>query len=146
MGTAEEYRSLASQNGIDAWIPVPAEADEVGSTLEAIAGPVPIEASTKQIEHGDLKIDVARKSVYIAGKQIELPPREFALLTELASRIGEPIPAKELVRKFWPSGAWTSPDDARRAIYRLRSLIGDHDRAKPLIRTRRGHGYMLDKR
>jgi DNA-binding winged helix-turn-helix (wHTH) protein len=35
-------------------------------------------------------------------------------------------------------------DDVRRVVYSLRRLIGDDRRKRPLIRTRRGYGYVLE--
>src|SRR6059058_1449812 len=35
------------------------------------------EVQTKQIKHGDLEIDVGRREVLVAGKEVQLAPKEF---------------------------------------------------------------------
>jgi DNA-binding response OmpR family regulator len=35
-------------------------------------------------------------------------------------------------------------DDVRRLVYRLRRHLGDDRRRRPLIRNRRGYGYVLE--
>ncbi|HEX6206881.1 MAG TPA: winged helix-turn-helix domain-containing protein [Actinomycetota bacterium] len=96
------------------------------------------------LDLGRLRVDLARRVAELDGRVVELPPREFSVLSELALRAGEPVPSDELARLVWPEDAWPTGEDVRRSVYRLRRLLGDRSRARPLIRTRRGHGYVLD--
>lgn len=96
------------------------------------------------VEVGDLEVDLTRRTVRVEGRRVELPPREFGVLAELALRPGQPIPSDRLGRLAWPEDAWVTGDDVRRTIYRLRRLLGDHHRDRPRIRNRRGHGYVLE--
>lgn len=96
------------------------------------------------LELGDLQVDLTRRRARVEGRDVELPPREFGVLAELALRPGQPVPAEELGRLAWPEDAWVTSEDVRRTVYRLRRLIGDQHRARPLIRNRRGHGYVLE--
>lgn len=91
-----------------------------------------------------LRLDRARRLAYLAGHALELPPREFALLSVLVAHPGEPVPAQQLAREAWPDSPWATPADVWRHIYRLRRLLGDQQRRRPLIRNRRGFGYVLD--
>lgn len=75
---------------------------------------------------------------------MRLPPREFGVLVELALHPQQPISSAELARRVWPESAWTTGDDVRRTVYRLRRAMGDHERRPPLIRNRRGFGYVLE--
>ncbi|MGH2724408.1 MAG: winged helix-turn-helix domain-containing protein [Actinomycetota bacterium] len=95
------------------------------------------------IEAGPLRVDLLRRIAIVEGREVELPPKEFAVLAELVRRPDRPVPAAELARLAWPEGDGTTGDDVRRAIYRLRRLLGDHHRTPALIRNRRGHGYVL---
>ena len=96
------------------------------------------------LELGELQLDLTRRRARVGGRDVELPPREFEVLAELALRPGEPIPSERLGRLAWPEDAWVTSEDVRRTIYRLRRLIGDQGREPPLIRNRRGHGYVLE--
>lgn len=93
---------------------------------------------------GTVRVDLAARTAEVEGRRLELPPREFAVLSELALRPGRPIPSEELVRLAWPDAAYATGDDVRRVIYRLRQMIGDQTRRRPLIRHRRGYGYVLE--
>jgi DNA-binding winged helix-turn-helix (wHTH) protein/heme-degrading monooxygenase HmoA len=98
------------------------------------------------VDAGRVRVDLLRRTATVDGREVELPPKEFAVLAELVRRPDRPVPSAELARLAWPEGDGTTGDDVRRAIYRLRRLLGDHARRPPLIRNRRGHGYVLSAR
>jgi heme-degrading monooxygenase HmoA len=97
------------------------------------------------IDLGPLTVDLSRRLVRFGGKEIELPPREFAVLAELVMSPERPIPSEELARHVWPDRPEMNGDDVRRVVYRLRRLLGDDRRRRPLIRNRRGYGYVLER-
>jgi DNA-binding response OmpR family regulator len=69
---------------------------------------------------------------------------EFAVLSELPTRPGLPTTSAELARHVWPDRPDMNGDDVRRLVYRLRRHLGDDRRRHPLIRNRRGYGYVLE--
>lgn len=113
--------------------------EAVGSATLAGNGAAP-----EVLDLGALRVDLGRRTAQMEDERVELPPREFAVLAELALRPGRPVPSEELAKLAWPPSAWPSGEDVRRTVYRLRRLLGDHDREPPLIRNRRGHGYVLE--
>jgi DNA-binding winged helix-turn-helix (wHTH) protein/heme-degrading monooxygenase HmoA len=96
------------------------------------------------IEVGSLTVDLARRIAAVRGREIDLPPREFTVLSELASRPDRPISSADLAARVWPDRTWMNADDVRRVVYSLRRLLGDDRRKRPLIRNRRGYGYVLE--
>lgn len=102
-------------------------------------------ASTRpdRIELGTLTVDLRGRTTVLDGRSVDLPPREFSVLAELALRPDEPVPAPELALRVWPESAVVTADDVRRVIYRLRRALGDQRRRDPLIRLRKGFGYYL---
>jgi two-component system copper resistance phosphate regulon response regulator CusR len=50
---------------------------------------------------GDLEIDVRERTVSCSGVRIELSPREFALLGQLARQPGEVVARKQLLQAVW---------------------------------------------
>jgi DNA-binding winged helix-turn-helix (wHTH) protein/heme-degrading monooxygenase HmoA len=96
------------------------------------------------IELGKLTVDLARRTARVNGREVDLPPREFTVLAELAQQPDRPIPSADLAARVWPDRTWMNADDVRRVVYSLRRLLGDDRRKRPLIRNRRGHGYVLE--
>lgn len=121
---------------------VGSDPDDLAAAAAAFAGtPRP---SPAVVEAGMVRLDTGARMAYIDGAPYELPPKEFSLLTELVLRPEQPIPPGELALRIWPESLWMTAEDVRRAVYRLRKLIGDHGRTPPLIRNRRGFGYVLE--
>jgi len=91
---------------------------------------------------GPVTIDPARRRVSLAGRPIDLTPREYDLLTHLASDPGRVFTKQELLRAIWsaPPGASTRRLDAQ--VARLRSRLGDH---RALLVTVWGIGYRLGR-
>jgi DNA-binding winged helix-turn-helix (wHTH) protein/heme-degrading monooxygenase HmoA len=96
------------------------------------------------VDVGPLTVDLGRRIVRLRGRDIELPPREFAVLSELVLHPDHPISSRDLAARVWPGRTWMNGDDVRRVVYSLRRLIGDDRRKRPLIRNRRGFGYVLE--
>lgn len=93
---------------------------------------------------GRIRLDPRRAVAHVEGHAYELPPREFRLMEALVASGGRPLDPKTLVLNVWPDGACMTSDDLRRVVHKLRLHLGDHRRERPLIRTRRGLGYLLD--
>jgi heme-degrading monooxygenase HmoA len=104
----------------------------------------PPRPTPEQLVVGPFRIDLASRTAELDGRQLDLPPREFAVLSELARRSGRPIPSSDLAAAVWPRSRTAGGEDVRRVVYSLRRLIDDHVRPRPLIRNRRGYGYLLD--
>ncbi|HVL38438.1 MAG TPA: winged helix-turn-helix domain-containing protein [Fimbriimonadaceae bacterium] len=91
-----------------------------------------------------IRLDTAARRVWIHGRRFELPPKEFSVLAALLAAEGRPVSSAELAARVWPPESYATAEDVRRTVYRLRRLIGDHERPAPFIRNRRGYGYVLD--
>jgi DNA-binding response OmpR family regulator len=89
-------------------------------------------------------VDLVRQMVTLSGREVSLPPQEFTVLRELAVRPGLPTTSAELASRVWPDRLDMNGDDVRRLVYRLRRHLGDDRRRHPLIRNRRGYGYVLE--
>jgi DNA-binding response OmpR family regulator/heme-degrading monooxygenase HmoA len=129
---------------LEAVLLTPAEPEEIAAAAQVVVGRVPLRDLPDHLDLGTLRLDVKHRRAYVDDRAVELPPREFVLLAELAINAERPISSAELARRVWPESAWTTADDVRRSVYRLRRLLGDHRRTPPLIRNRRGYGYVLE--
>jgi DNA-binding response OmpR family regulator len=144
LGTAEQLRMLPERSILEGRILAPAPAPEVAAAAEALVAGNGLPASKTLIQIGPLRLDLARRLVFMGRRKVELPPREFAMLAELAMQPDEPIDREELGVRAWPDGIPPAPQDVYRRVYRLKKLLGDDQRRPPLIRNRPGFGYVLE--
>lgn len=96
------------------------------------------------IEVGDIEIDLTLMRATERGVPLQLSVVELRLLVALATRLGESVPWRELIREVW---AVESDEGGREmlktAVYRLRSRL-EVDPSRPaIILTARGVGYRM---
>jgi DNA-binding winged helix-turn-helix (wHTH) protein len=91
-----------------------------------------------------LVLEMTTGTAYVNGEAVELPLKEFKLLAELASHVGEPVEASALIAAAWPEAPWTTAQDLYVLVSKLRRLIDGTDSFGQNVRNRRGFGYRLD--
>jgi len=92
---------------------------------------------------GDLVLDTAEHRCRRGGTEIELTPREFALLEYLLRRTGEAVRKRDILDEVWD---WAFDDDSNIVevyVGYLRRKV-DSPFGREAIRTIRGVGYRLD--
>lgn len=87
-----------------------------------------------------LLLETALCRAHVDGDPVDLPPKEFHLLAELAARPGEPINARTLIEEVWPENPLMTPQDLYWYIWRLRKRLGDDGRTRKLIGIGRASG------
>lgn len=99
--------------------------------------------SQPQVICGDIIIDLARRHVTIAGRQIHLTATEFKLLQELAKHCNQVLFHEYLLTTVWGSEYRDDVDYLRSYMHLLRKKLEvDPANPKMLISTP-GVGYML---
>jgi DNA-binding response OmpR family regulator len=97
---------------------------------------------------GDLLVDVARRRVTVAGRELHLRPKEFDLLARLAAEPEVAHRRETLVSDVWDEnwfGSTKTLDVHVAALRRKIAEIADLAHARvPEIVTVRGHGYRLE--
>lgn len=93
---------------------------------------------------GDLVMDVARRTVSRAGRELELTQREFDLLEYLLRHRGRVVSREMLARDVWKTVVRYTPIDNVIDVHvaRLRRKLDDPFPA-PLLHTVRGVGFVL---
>jgi DNA-binding response OmpR family regulator len=127
--------------GGDDYLTKPFESAELVVRIEALLRRTPPQVGRGVHQIGELRIDVARKHVTVAGKPVYLSAREFHLLRYFVERAGRTISRAELLREVWgyDSGAFTKTVDVH--VFSLRKKL-EADPAHPeLITTVKGVGY-----
>jgi two-component system OmpR family response regulator len=92
---------------------------------------------------GDLEVDPAARSVVRAGRAVNLTAREFAVLEFLVRRAGEVISRSELLDHVWDQNYQGSTNIVDVYVGYLRRKL-EAPFHRPLIRTVRGAGYVID--
>lgn len=87
---------------------------------------------------GPLEIEPAKHGVRLKGHAIELTPREFAVLRELARSPGTVVSKEKLSKRLSPFGEPLDTAVIEVHVFNLRKKIG-----ADLIHTVRGIGYLL---
>jgi DNA-binding response OmpR family regulator len=91
----------------------------------------------------DLVLDSARHEVRRGDSPVELTPKEFELLEYLMRHAGAVVTRDQIFHNVWRDTIGLSSKAVDLYIHYLRNKI-DRDTARPLVRTIRGVGYMVD--
>src|SRR5438105_11542401 len=97
---------------------------------------------TGQLQIEDLKIDTRRHRATRHGVALDLTPKEFLLLAQLARSAGEVVSRKEIAEHVWDIDFNTDTNVVDVVVRRLRAKVDDPFKKK-LVHTIRGVGYAL---
>lgn len=93
---------------------------------------------------GELKIDLARRMVWVSGQEIHLTPIEFKLLAVLVRHNGKVLTHRQLLKEVWGLASEEQAHYLRNYIHTLRHKL-EADPARPVyLRTEPGVGYRLN--
>ena len=92
---------------------------------------------------GDLRVDLARRMVWVAAREIHLTPIEFKLLAVLVRHNGKVLTHRQLLKEVWSHAGEEQAHYLRNYIHTLRHKL-EADPARPqYLRTEPGVGYRL---
>ncbi len=94
------------------------------------------------IRHGDIELDAARFAVRRAGEDLDLTPKEFALLRYLMLHPGQVLTPERLLEHVWDEQADPFSNTVRVTISTLRRKLAAVAPGQP-IETVVGVGYRL---
>jgi two-component system response regulator QseB len=135
--SALEDRLAGLDGGADDFILKPFATAELVSRIRAVLRRYAQQAS-EVWSVGELRIEPKSYTATLAGATLELSPREFHLLLELAREPGAVVPKGALAQRMEPLGEALDFGAIEVHISNLRRKIGAER-----IRTVRGVGYML---
>jgi two-component system, OmpR family, response regulator len=129
--------------GADDYLVKPFAFGELSARLAALARRPQMQAETTALTAGDLTMDLLTRRVTRAGTEIDLLPREFALLEQLLRRKGRVQTRTMLLESVWDIRFDPQTNVVETHISRLRAKVDkpfDHE----LIKTVRGAGYRIE--
>ena len=131
-------RVEAIDAGADDYLVKPFAMEELLARLRAVLRRAAGQASNT-LQAGDLVLDLRARRMTRGGRPVELTPLEFRLLAYLMHHAGRAVHQTELMEHLYADEADRGDNAVEALVARLRRKGG----AKA-IRTRRGHGYVMD--
>ena len=141
-------QALGLEMGADDYVTKPFDLDVLLARIKAVlrrsqnTAISPAEAASLTL--GDLTIDPTAHTVTLAGKPVDLPPREFDLLHTLALEAGHVLSAEDLLARVWGAEYEGEPQVVYVHIRWLREKLEKDSHHPGRIITVRGVGYKLE--
>lgn len=130
------------QAGGDDYLVKPFAFAELVARIQALARRPPMNDLQTVLKVADLEMDLLKRKVSRAGKEIDLQPREFRLLEFLMQNAGRLVTRTMLLEHVWEYHFDPRTNIVETHVSRLRSKV-DRDFDKELIETVRGSGYLI---
>ena len=139
-----EDRVLGLRAGADDYLVKPFALEELLARIEVLGRRAPqSDASATVLSCGDLELDLVARRAQRAGQIIDLVPREFSLLLFLMQHQGKTVTRDMLLEHVFQLQFDPQTNLVDVHISRLRAKL-DHPFDRPMIRTIRGAGFMLE--
>jgi DNA-binding response OmpR family regulator len=133
----------AFNNGADDYLVKPFHFEELLVRIKSLLRRKEIPQSTDAtISIADLTIDATDLKVFRAGIEVNLSPKEFALLNILAKAGGKVVSKNKIADELWDYHIETNQNTIEVYINFLRKKIDKNHNTK-LIHTKVGYGYYL---
>ena len=142
----EEYDKLFGfELGIDDYVVKPFSPKELMARVKAVikrsehAAP----ANPDRLKFEGLEIDMAGREVYVNGKRVSMPPKEYDLLFYLVKNSNIALTRDKLLEEVWGYDFFGDDRTVDTHIKMLRNSLGEY---RKFIVTLRGMGYKFEVR
>jgi len=127
--------------GADDYLTKPFAFDELLARLRALMRRTG-EVLPSELAVGDLRLDTRGRRAWVAGAEVPLTTKEYALLEYLVRNAGKVVGRAEISDHVWDEAYDPASNLIEVYVNRLRGKI-DRGREEPYLQTRRGAGYVL---
>lgn len=139
----EDDKVAALDAGADDYLTKPFGVPELLARIRVSLRRVVEQAPEPVFRSGDLTVDLGRRLVLVAGREIQLTPTEYEILRLLVTHAGKVLTHRQLLSRIWGVSHLEQPHVLRVNISNLRHKI-EHDSSRPsLLLTEAGVGYRL---
>jgi DNA-binding response OmpR family regulator len=139
----EQNKIMGLELGADDYVTKPFSVRELIARITAVLRRGATPSVEGPIRSGEIEIDEAHHEARVEGREVELSPKEFALLAFLAKNPGLVFSRQALLDRVWGADAYVDERTVDVHVRWLRSKI-ESDPADPKrILTVRGLGYKL---
>lgn len=128
--------------GSDDYLTKPFDMKELSARLRALLRR-PQVFSGSNLKAGGIELDTTTRKVLYHGEELQLLPKEFALLEFLMKHQNKVFSSEALIERVWNSESDASPEVIRTYIKRLRKRL-DIEGKPSLLQTVHGVGYKLE--
>ena len=141
---ADDRKVAALDEGADDYVTKPFSMPELMARVRVAMrhGPRSGDLDDVVLDVGDVRVDLARHEVTVAGRPVELTPKEFGFLAVLARRPGRVVTHRTILQEVWGPAYGTETQYLRVYASQLRRKL-DEDPAAPRLVTEPGVGYRL---
>jgi DNA-binding response OmpR family regulator len=128
--------------GADDYMVKPFSFEELVSRLRALQRRQ-LGSKNPQLEIDGVSIDSVSRQVQFNGATVSLTPHEYSLLEFLANRRGRVYSHDQLIDRLYDASTYVTRNAIEAHISSLRKRMKAHG-APPLVKTRRGFGYLIE--
>jgi two-component system OmpR family response regulator len=139
-----EDRITGLNAGSDDYLVKPFAFGELSARVNALARRQPMNTTENMLHAGTLEIDLIARRVTRDSSEIDLLPREFAILEHLVRRKGRVQTRTMLLEAIWDINFDPMTNVVETHISRLRAKV-DKPFGTETIKTVRGSGYRVDE-
>jgi two-component system, OmpR family, response regulator len=137
-----EQRVEGLETGADDYLVKPFAFSEFLARVTALSRRPALSTEPTSLTCGGLTLDRLKRKVFVDGEDVDLQPREFALVETLLLHQGQVLTRTMLLEKVWNFHFDPKTNIVETHISRVRTKLG---RAKDVISTRRGEGYVAQE-
>jgi DNA-binding response OmpR family regulator len=138
-----ERKEEALDSGGDDYLVKPFDTRELFARIRSV-----LRRSRDRIDEvmtiGDVSLTPSSRLLKVAGKELQLTPRESAILEFLMRNKNRPFSAARLLTSIWPSDSEVSADNVRVLVANLRQKLALAER-KDFVKTVHNSGYVVEE-
>ncbi|WP_343550452.1 two-component system response regulator PmrA [Pantoea sp.] len=130
-------RIIGLDAGADDYLLKPFSLDELLARVRALIRRH-LNEGDETLNVGEFSLNINNKQIFLAGKALELTPKEYAILSRLMFKAGQPVHREVLFNDIYNWSTEPATNTLEVHIHNLREKIG-----RSFIKTTRGFGYTL---